>query len=106
MPPVDEGADLRERGRFAYRKREWANACALLSAADRESPLEPDDLELWVTAAYLTGRDDTGDDLSARACRECAGDDPARAARHAFRLAILLLLRGEAARSSGWLTRA
>ena len=23
MPPVDEGADLRERGRFAYRKREW-----------------------------------------------------------------------------------
>ncbi len=106
MPPVDEGADLRERGRSAYRKREWANACALLSAADRESALEPDDLELWVTAAYLTGRDDTGDDLSARAFRECAGDDPARAARHAVRLAILLLLRGEAARSSGWLTRA
>jgi DNA-binding CsgD family transcriptional regulator/tetratricopeptide (TPR) repeat protein len=103
---VDGGADLLERGRSAYRQREWANACALLSAADRESPLEPDDLELWVTASYLTGRDDTGDDLSARACRECAGDDPARAARHAVRLGILLLLRGEAARSSGWLSRA
>ena len=103
---MDEGADLRERGRSAYRQREWATVCALLSAADRESPLEPDDLELWVTAAYLSGRDDVGDDLSARACRECAGSDPARAARHASRLAILLLLRGEAARSGGWLTRA
>jgi DNA-binding CsgD family transcriptional regulator/tetratricopeptide (TPR) repeat protein len=103
---VDDGADLLERGRSAYRQREWANACALLSAADRESPLAPDDLELWVTASYLTGRDDTGDDLSARAYRECAGDDPARAARHAVRLGILLLLRGEAARSGGWLSRA
>jgi DNA-binding CsgD family transcriptional regulator len=98
--------DLRERGRGAYRLREWASAYELLAAADRESPLGPDDLELWVTAAYLTGHDDSGDDLSARACRECAGTDPARAARHATRLAILLLLRGEAARSGGWLTRA
>jgi DNA-binding CsgD family transcriptional regulator len=98
--------DLRERGRGAYRLREWASAYELLAAADRESPLGPDDLELWVTAAYLTGHDDSGDDLSARACRECAGTDPARAARHATRLAILLLLRGEAARSGGWLARA
>ncbi|OLT01073.1 hypothetical protein BJF90_33445 [Pseudonocardia sp. CNS-004] len=98
--------DLRERGRGAYRLREWASAYELLAAADRESPLGPDDLELWVTAAYLTGHDDSGDDLSARAFRECAADDPARAARHALRLAILLLLRGETARSSGWRTRA
>jgi DNA-binding CsgD family transcriptional regulator len=102
---VAESADLRERGRCAYRLREWASAYELLTAADRASPLEPDDLELWVTTAYLTGHDDAGDDLSARACRECADSDPARAARHAFRLAILLLLRGESARSSGWLTR-
>jgi DNA-binding CsgD family transcriptional regulator len=103
---VAESADLTERGRCAYRLREWASAYALLAAADRESPLEADDLELWVTAAYLTGHDDVGDDLSARACREYADGDPARAARHALRLAILLLLRGEAARSGGWLTRA
>jgi DNA-binding CsgD family transcriptional regulator len=101
----DEGADLRERGRCAYRQREWTNAFELLTGADHESPLEPGDLDLLVTAAYLTGRDDEGDDLSARACRECADGDPARAARHAFRLAILLLLRGESARSGGWLTR-
>jgi DNA-binding CsgD family transcriptional regulator/tetratricopeptide (TPR) repeat protein len=61
---------------------------------------------MWATAAYLTGRDDVGDDLSARACRECAVGDPARAARHASRLGILLLLRGEVARSGGWLGRA
>lgn len=101
-----ESADLRERARSAYRLREWASAYELLTAADRESPLEPDDLELCVAAAYLTGHDDAGDDLSARACRECAPGDPARAARHASRLGILLLLRGEAARGSGWLTRA
>lgn len=101
-----ESADLRERARGAYRLREWADAFALLGAADEESPLGLDDLELWVTAAYLTGRDGAGDDLSARACRECAGADPARAAGHAARLAILLLLRGEAARSGGWLARA
>ena len=95
-----ESADFGERARQAYRLRRWADAFELLGAADRESALRPDDLELWVTAAYLTGRDDAGDDLSARACRECAGADPARAARHATRLAILLLLRGEAARST------
>ncbi|MHA6618232.1 LuxR C-terminal-related transcriptional regulator [Pseudonocardia sp. DLS-67] len=101
-----ESADFGERARQAYRLRRWAEAFELLGAADRESALRPDDLELWVTAAYLTGRDGAGDDLSARACRECAGTDPARAARHATRLAILLLLRGEAARSGGWLARA
>jgi DNA-binding CsgD family transcriptional regulator len=103
---VVESADLRERGRSAFRQREWANAYELLTVADRESRLDPDDLELRVTAAYLTGHDDVGDDLSARACGECADGDPPRAARHALRLAILLLLRGEAARSGAWLMRA
>jgi DNA-binding CsgD family transcriptional regulator len=103
---VDEGAGLRERGRAAYRRREWVNAYGLLSAADRESSLAPDDLELLVTTAYLVGRDDVGDDLSARAYREVVRDDPARAARHAFWLAIQLLLRDEPARSGGWLARA
>jgi DNA-binding CsgD family transcriptional regulator len=103
---VDEAAGLRERGRTAYRQREWAGAYELLSAADRESPLAPDDLERLATTAYLVGRDDAGDDLSARAYRELVHRDPARAARHAFWLAIHLLLRGEPARSGGWLARA
>jgi DNA-binding CsgD family transcriptional regulator/tetratricopeptide (TPR) repeat protein len=103
---VDERADLRERGRSAYRQREWANAYGLLAAADREAPLAPDDLGLLVTAAYLVGRDDVGDDLSARAYRELVRDEPARAARHAFWLGLHLLLRGEPVRSGGWLARA
>jgi DNA-binding CsgD family transcriptional regulator/tetratricopeptide (TPR) repeat protein len=103
---VDDGAGLRERGRSAYRQREWASAYELLSAADRESPLDPDDLELMLTTAYLVGRDDVGDDLSARAYRELVRDEPTRAARHAFWLGLHLLLRGEPVRSGGWLARA
>jgi DNA-binding CsgD family transcriptional regulator len=103
---VDRGADLRERGRSAYRQREWTSAYELLSAADRESPLDPDDLDLLVTTAYLVGRDDVGDDLSARAYRELVRDEPTRAARHAFWLGLHLLLRGEPVRSGGWLARA
>jgi len=96
-----------ERGRTAYRQRAWAEAYTLLSAADREAPLEPADLDLLVNAAYLVGRDGAGDDLSARAYREWADrDDPARAARCAFWLGLQLLLRGEEARSNGWLARA
>jgi DNA-binding CsgD family transcriptional regulator len=103
---VDDGAGLRERGRSAYRQREWASAYELLSAADRESPLDPDDLELLLTTAYLVGRDDVGDDLSARAYRELLRAEPTRAARHAFWLGLHLLLRGESVRSGGWLARA
>jgi DNA-binding CsgD family transcriptional regulator/tetratricopeptide (TPR) repeat protein len=103
---VDDGAGLRERGRSAYRQREWASAYELLSAADRESPLEPDDLELLLRTAYLVGRDDVGDDLSARAYRELVRAEPTRAARHAFWLGLHLLLRAEPVRSGGWLARA
>ena len=103
---MDESTDLRGRGRSAYRRREWANAFELLSAADRESPLDPDDRELLVTTAYLVGRDDVGDDLSARAYRELVRNEPSRAARYAFWLGIHLLLRGEPVRSGGWLARA
>lgn len=98
--------DLRERGRSAYRQREWAMAHELLAAADRASPLPVDDLELLVTSAYLVGRDETGDDLAARAYRELVRAAPTRAARHAFWLGIQLLLRGEPVRGGGWLARA
>jgi DNA-binding CsgD family transcriptional regulator len=97
-------ADL---GREAYRRRAWVEAYESLSAADRLSPLEPADLELLATAAYLLGRDEVGDDLFARGYRDLAerADAPG-AARCAFWLGIQLLLRGEVARSSGWLARA
>jgi DNA-binding CsgD family transcriptional regulator/tetratricopeptide (TPR) repeat protein len=101
---VDE--DLHERARSAYRRREWASAYELLTAADRTSPLAPDDLELLATSAYLVGLDDVGDDLAARAYRELVREEPTRAARHAFWLGLRLLLRGEPVRGGGWLARA
>jgi DNA-binding CsgD family transcriptional regulator len=98
--------ELRDRGRSAYRRREWARAVELLIAVDRESPLEPADLDLLATAARLVGQEALADDLAARAYRECTREEPLRAARHAFWLAIHLLLRGEPTRSGAWLARA
>jgi hypothetical protein len=95
------------RGRDAFDRRAWAVAYAELSAADRVSPLEPEDLEMLVTAAFLIGRDQDAAELSARVHREwVARGEWARAARCAFWLAFQLLLRGESARGGSWLTRA
>jgi DNA-binding NarL/FixJ family response regulator len=58
-------------------------------------------------AAYLVGRDGESADHWAGAYHECLRlGDAARAARCAFWLGLGLLLRGEAARGGGWLTRA
>ena len=95
------------QGREAFGRWAWGEAFARLCAADRESPLEPDDLDLLATAAYLSGADDAGDEASARGYREWLDrGEPARAARRAFWLAFLLLLRGEDVRSNGWFARA
>jgi hypothetical protein len=100
-------ADTLDRGRESFGRRAWANAFVKLSAADRETPLAPEDLERLATAAYLVGRDADSDDIWARAhhgwLRLGAVE---RAARCAFWLAIGLLTRGEPARSGGWLARA
>jgi hypothetical protein len=78
-----------------------------LSAADRETPLAPEDLERLATAAYLVGRDADSEEVWARAHHEWLRLGGAeRAVRCAFWLALGLLSRGELARSGGWLTRA
>ena len=56
--------EMLDRGRESFRRRLWAEAFAQLSAADRDSPLEPADLELLATAAFLVGRKDDGAELS------------------------------------------
>ncbi|MDN5917715.1 MAG: response regulator transcription factor [Pseudonocardia sp.] len=101
------GHDLRDRGREAFHRRVWTEAYERLTAADRSSPLEPADLELVATAAYLIGRDEAGAELLTRAYRELLSrDDPVRAARCAFWLAFHLLGSGEPARAGGWAARA
>ena len=95
-----------ERGRESFRRRAWGDAYAQLSAADRDAPLELDDLERLAAAAYLAGEDVVSTDAWVLAHQECVrADNPGRAVRCAFWLVIGLLLRGEAAPAAGWLAR-
>jgi DNA-binding CsgD family transcriptional regulator len=100
-------AEARARGRVSFDRRAWADAFAELSAADREAPLEPEDLERLATAAYLVGRDEDSVEVWERAHHELLsrGDVP-RAARCAGWLVFVLMNGGEFARAGGWLARA
>jgi tetratricopeptide (TPR) repeat protein len=102
-----ERSDQLVRGRNAYARQAWGDAFAQLTAADKQSPLEPTDLELLSVAAHLLGRDRDSDDVAARAHHEYLrlGDVP-RAAWCAFWLGMSLVNRGEMARGGGWLARA
>ena len=78
-------ADELDRGRESFERQAWAVAFAQLSAADRETPLEPEDLERLATATYLVGRDADSFDIWARAHHEfLRRGDVERAARCAF----------------------
>ncbi|MFI5118957.1 MAG: LuxR C-terminal-related transcriptional regulator [Thermoanaerobaculia bacterium] len=96
-----------ERGREAFERQAWGKAYAQLSAADREGPLEPGDLESLATAAHLVGRDGESSGVWARAHDAYVhrGDAP-RGARCAFHVALPLILKGETARGGGWVSRA
>jgi DNA-binding CsgD family transcriptional regulator len=95
------------QGRESFRRQAWADAYAQLAAADRESALEPEDLERLAMAACLVGRDAECLDLWARAHQAFLGrGEAARAARCAFWLAFNLLDSGGLARGGGWLARA
>jgi len=96
-----------QRGRDGYRRRAWNVAYRHLSRADQAAPLEAGDLERLATSAYLTGRESAFHEALDRAHRaRVQEDDPPGAARCAFWLGLTLLLRGETARASGWLSRA
>jgi ATP/maltotriose-dependent transcriptional regulator MalT len=95
------------RGRECFGRRAWADAFVELSAADREAPLEPDDLKRLATAAYLVGRDEDSVEMWERAHHELLGTgDVLGAARCAGWLVFVLLNGGEFARAGGWLARA
>jgi DNA-binding CsgD family transcriptional regulator len=99
-------ADALARGRESFGRRAWADAFAQLSAADRDSSLEAEDLERLATAAYLIGRDDDGADAGARAHHAfLRRGDVERAVRGSFWLAFGFLNRGEVARGGGWVAR-
>jgi DNA-binding CsgD family transcriptional regulator/tetratricopeptide (TPR) repeat protein len=96
-----------DRGRESFGRRAWGDAFAQLSAADRDSRLELDDLERLATAAYLVGRVEESVDAWVRSFHACSeAGDVARAARCAFWLAFMLLNKGELAGGGGWIHRA
>jgi DNA-binding CsgD family transcriptional regulator/tetratricopeptide (TPR) repeat protein len=93
-------------GREAFARQTWREAYAQLSAADREQPLEPADLERLATAAYLVGEEAHAFTIWTRAHHQLIDQgNVERAARWGFWLSLSLLLAGEMARSSGWLAR-
>ena len=97
---------LASRGRDYFAQQSWGAAFAQLSAADRELPLDPDDLERLAIAAHLTGKDPECTELLARAHQEFLNRGQAEAAaRCAFWLGFDLVFRGESARGGGWLAR-
>ena len=99
--------DALDRGRESINRQAWREAYAQLAAADRDAPLELEDLELLAVAAYLVGRDDDSAQAWARAHEDwLRRGDAARAARCAIWLAFGLLNRGETVRAGGWLARA
>ena len=95
------------RARKAFERKAWGESYRLFEAADREAPLELEDLERFATAAYLIGREAESEALRARAHQTCLdrGDNEG-AARSASWLAFGLLQRGEIAPASGWFARA
>ena len=95
------------RGRKSFEQRAWAESYRLLQAADREAPLDAEDLERLAIAAHLVGRDDECETVTARAHQAFLDrGDREGAARAAFWLAFALLARGAMAPASGWLARA
>ena len=90
-----------------FARAAWAESYRLFEAADREAPLEPEDLERLATAAYLMGRDDESEAAEpARTRLFLARGDHEGAARSASWLAFGLLQRGAIAPASGWFARA
>jgi len=93
-------------GRDSFAKHVWGDAFARLSSADREQPLEAEDLERLAITAYMVGQDDTSADAWTRAHHHyLRGQNPAAAARCAFWHACGLFFKGDMAPAMGWVAR-
>jgi DNA-binding CsgD family transcriptional regulator len=95
------------RGRDAFARCAWTEACVQFAAADHEHSLEPDDLQRLATALYLTGREAESADVWTRTHQESLRrGDTERAVRAAFWLASGLQEHHELARALAWVERA
>jgi DNA-binding CsgD family transcriptional regulator len=94
-------------GRDAFRKKAWSTAVSELTLADSEAPIPAVQLVELAQASLLTGKDREATDALARAHQAFLElNEIQPAARCAFWLGFTALLAGDAAQSSGWLSRA
>jgi len=95
-----------DRGRDALRRQMWGAACAHLTAADREAPLDPEDLAGLAHASRLLGKTEQCTEFLARAHQTYLAQDRLQpAARCGFWLGFLAMLDGDSSQASGWLAR-
>jgi DNA-binding CsgD family transcriptional regulator len=95
------------KGSEAFRSQLWRKAFTLLSAADQQSPLDPENLVYLAQAALLIGKEQEGAEALARAHQAFLALGHTRpAVRCAFWLGFTALLNGETAKATGWLSRA
>ncbi len=93
-------------GASAFDRRTWADAFAQLSAADRTTSLEPDQLERLAAAAYLVGKDDESVAIWERAHQELLSrGERRRAVACAGWIVFVLINGGQAAPAAGWIAR-
>ena len=99
--------DALRRGRERYARQAWREAQAYFLEAEREAPLDPEDLVCLATCSYLLGSEADSTQLFARAYQEFLHrGDAERAALCAFRVAFEFFGQGQAAQGNGWLARA
>jgi len=104
---MGQAIDELERGRESYAASAWLGAYELLSRADRLEALQPEDLKLLATAAYMVGNDDEYVATLERAheLHLAAGEVPL-AVRCAFWIGHNALFCGRTASATGWFARA
>jgi DNA-binding CsgD family transcriptional regulator len=100
------GGDL-QRGREAYARRAWSETYDALAEADRAESLQPADLELFATSAFMLGRDHEYVSILERAHDAYfQRGEPLLAFRCAFWCGLILMTRGEVGPGSAWIGRA
>jgi len=99
-------SELLLRGRAASAERRWRDAYSALSTADADGSLAGPDLDLLADAAFMLGHDDEARAVLERAHHAYLDAGERRlAVRDAFWIGMPLLLHGEIARGTGWLSR-
>jgi DNA-binding NarL/FixJ family response regulator len=96
-----------ERGREAYARRAWLEAYEALTSAETRAALEPSDVDLLATCAFMLGRDEESATWLERGHqRFLEAGEVRRAARCAAWIGLNFAARGLLGPASGWLGRA